>query len=149
LFLRCSFWTLSFVLSRLRPCLFSPFCIPSLHIDDLSCNDPFTTRASVLFFFFRYLLVTLTTPLLPRRKESGPSKNERSERGRSLADGDYCSAHSPWWFHKREAAANFINCTGRRKVCEPVRPLQFRPQSPPIACPIGFLSVSESTTRYI
>ena len=36
----------------LRPVLFAPlsvFAVVLLHIDDLSCNDPFTTRTHVLF----------------------------------------------------------------------------------------------------
>jgi len=43
----------------------------SLHIDDLSCNDRFTTRAYVLFLLPAR---NIDDPLLPRRKESGPKR---------------------------------------------------------------------------
>ena len=92
-----------------------------LQIDDLSCNDPLTTRTYALFC---YLLVTLTTLLLPRKWDQARMKELKGtiSFGRRLLFGP-----SPLGVSQTRGSSGFINCAGRRKVSEPVRSPQSRP----------------------
>ena len=97
-----------------------------LRIDDLSCNDPFTTRPYVFL-----LARNIDDPFASTEKREGPSEDERVK-GDDLSRRRLLFGPSSLGVSRTRGSSGFIN-SGRRKVYESVNQFipQSRPQPPP------------------